>query len=275
AINNFGVSLLLDTFVEHGPPPGEQAADSRTVVAAEETLSGFVFKIQANMDPAHRDRLAFLRICSGKFERGMKARHVRLGKDIKIPEAITFLAADRQHTETAFAGDIIGIHNHGTINIGDTFTQGEELRYVGIPNFAPEIFRRAVLKDPLKTKALLKGLTQLCEEGATQLFRPLNNNNLILGAVGPLQFDVVAFRLRQEYNVECVFEAVQVATARWIECEDPKMLADFERKVSDNLSRDHGNALVYIAPTRVNLQLAQERWPDVIFSATREQKAKD
>ena len=272
AINNFGVRQLLDTFVEHAPAPGEQDADTRTVLATEEKLSGFIFKIQANMDPAHRDRLAFMRICSGKFTRGMKARHVRLDKDIKIPEAITFLAADRQHAETAYAGDIIGIHNHGTINIGDTFTQGEDLRFVGIPNFAPEIFRRAVLKDPLKTKALLKGLTQLCEEGATQLFRPVNNNNLILGAVGPLQFDVVAFRLRQEYNVECVFEAIQVATARWIDCADSKMLAEFEKKVSENLAHDHSGALVYVAPTRVNLQLAQERWPDVTFSATREQK---
>ena len=273
AINNFGVRQLLDSFIEYAPPPSAHQTQDREVQATEEKLTGFIFKIQANMDPAHRDRLAFMRICSGRFDRGMKVRHVRLEKDVKVPEALTFMASDRQHAETAYAGDIIGIHNHGTINIGDTFSQGEPLQFVGIPSFAPEIFRRAVLKDPLKTKALLKGLAQLCEEGATQLFRPKNNNNLILGAVGPLQFDVVAFRLKQEYNVDCVFESIQVATARWVHCEDPKMLREFERKAGDNLSVDHSGALVYVAPTRVNLQLVQERWPDIEFKETREHSA--
>jgi peptide chain release factor 3 len=189
---------------------------------------------------------------------------------MKIPEAITFLAADRQHAESAYAGDIIGIHNHGTINIGDSFTQGEEIRFTGIPNFAPEIFRRAVLKDPLRLKALQKGLAQLCEEGATQLFKPLRNNDLILGAVGPLQFDVVAHRLRYEYNVECQFETVNVATARWVDCRDPKKLAEFEKKAHDNLALDHGDSLVYIAPTKVNLNLTKERWPEIGFRETRE-----
>jgi peptide chain release factor 3 len=200
----------------------------------------------------------------------MKDLHVRSGKEVKIPEAITFLAADRQHTDTACAGDIIGLHNHGTINIGDSFSEGEELRFTGIPNFAPEIFRRAVLKDPLRLKALQKGLAQLCEEGATQLFRPFRNNDLILGAVGPLQFEVVAHRLRDEYKVECQFEAVNVATARWVECSDRRMLEDFERKAHDNLALDHGEQLVYIAPTRVNLNLTEERWPDIRFRETRE-----
>jgi peptide chain release factor 3 len=229
-----------------------------------------VFKIQANMDPGHRDRIAFMRICSGEYRKGLKALHVRSGKEIKIPDAITFMAADRQHAETAYAGDIIGLHNHGTINIGDSFSEGESLRFTGIPNFAPEIFRRAVLKDPLRLKALQKGLAQLCEEGATQLFRPFRNNDLILGAVGPLQFDVVAHRLHDEYKVECQFENVNVATARWVECEDPKMLADFKRKAEDNLALDHGESLVYIAPTRVNLSLTEERWPDIVFRKTRE-----
>jgi peptide chain release factor 3 len=236
----------------------------------EDKLTGFVFKIQANMDPGHRDRIAFMRICSGEYRKGLKALHVRSGKEIKIPDAITFMAADRQHAETAYAGDIIGLHNHGTINIGDSFSEGESLRFTGIPNFAPEIFRRAVLKDPLRLKALQKGLAQLCEEGATQLFRPFRNNDLILGAVGPLQFDVVAHRLRDEYKVECQFENVNVATARWVECEDPKMLADFKRKAEDNLALDHGESLVYIAPTRVNLSLTEERWPDIVFRKTRE-----
>ena len=233
-------------------------------------MTGFVFKIQANMDPGHRDRIAFMRICSGEYRKGIRTLHVRSGKEMKIPDAITFMAADRQHAETAYAGDIIGIHNHGTINIGDSFSEGEDIRFTGIPNFAPEIFRRAVLKDPLRLKALHKGLAQLCEEGATQLFKPMRNNDLILGAVGPLQFEVVAHRLRDEYKVECQFEPINVATARWVECDDEKMLGDFERKAHDNLALDHGNSLVYIAPTRVNLNLTEERWPDIAFRKTRE-----
>jgi peptide chain release factor 3 len=270
ALSNFGVKELLDEFVNHAPPPLPRETEQRIVSPVEDALTGFVFKIQANMDPGHRDRIAFMRICSGEYRKGLKVLHVRSGKEIKIPDAITFMAADRQHAETAYAGDIIGLHNHGTINIGDSFSEGEELRFTGIPNFAPEIFRRAVLKDPLRLKALQKGLAQLCEEGATQLFRPMRNNDLILGAVGPLQFDVVAHRLRDEYKVECQFENVNVATARWVECDDPKMLADFKRKAEDNLALDHGGSLVYIAPTRVNLNLTEERWPDIVFRKTRE-----
>ena len=270
AIANFGVQELLDEFVAHAPSPQPHESEQRDVDPYEDNLTGFVFKIQANMDPGHRDRIAFMRIVSGEYRKGVRVQHVRLGKEMKIPEAITFLAADRQHAETAYAGDIIGIHNHGTINIGDSFTQGEEIRFTGIPNFAPEIFRRAVLKDPLRLKALQKGLAQLCEEGATQLFKPLRNNDLILGAVGPLQFDVVAHRLRHEYNVDCQFEAIEVATARWIICDDQKMLAEFEKKAHDNLALDHSDSLVYIAPTRVNLSLTEERWPDVGFRETRE-----
>ena len=183
---------------------------------------------------------------------------------------MTFLASDRGHVEEAYPGDIIGLHNHGTIRIGDTFTQGEELKYTGIPNFAPELFRRAVLKDPLKMKALQKGLDQLSEEGATQLFRPLKNNDLILGAVGVLQFDVVAQRLKDEYRVDCAFENIAVATARWVECDDDKTLQKFREKAYDNLAIDHAGELVYIAPTRVNLDLAMERHPDIRFHETRE-----
>ncbi|MGH8130535.1 MAG: peptide chain release factor 3, partial [Steroidobacteraceae bacterium] len=199
ALANFGVEELLASFVAHAPPPRPRRAISREVLPAESALTGFVFKIQANMDPGHRDRIAFLRICSGSYRRGMRLHHVRLGKEVRIADALTFMAADRLQADVAWAGDIIGLHNHGTINIGDTFTEGEALTFTGIPNFAPELFRRAVLKDPLRMKALQKGLDQLCEEGATQLFRPLRNNELILGAVGPLQFDVVAFRLADEY----------------------------------------------------------------------------
>ena len=270
ALTNFGVQEMLDGFIESAPPPRPRATATREVLPEEPAFTGFVFKIQANMDPQHRDRIAFLRICSGSYQPGMKARHVRLGRELKIPDALTFMAAEREHAEAAWPGDIIGLHNHGTIRIGDTFTQGEDLQFTGVPDFAPELFRRARLRDPLKMKALQKGLEQLCEEGATQLFRPLNSNDLILGAVGILQFDVATFRLRAEYSVECGFENVNVTTARWVSCTDPKRFEEFKTKLHDNLALDHHGELVYIASSRVNLQLAQERWPEVQFAATRE-----
>jgi peptide chain release factor 3 len=189
-----------------------------------------------------------------------------------VADALTFMAGDRSAAEEAWAGDIIGLHNHGTINIGDTFTEGEKLAFTGIPNFAPELFRRAVLKDPLKMKALAKGLDQLCEEGATQLFRPLRNNDLILGAVGQLQFEVVAFRLQDEYGVQCAFEGIGVHTARWVR-GDEKRLAEFRVKAHDNLAVDHAGQLVYLAPSRVNLSLTLERWPELAFLETRENAA--
>jgi len=270
AINNFGVTPLLDSFIEHAPAPGPRKTVGRVVESDEPAMTGFVFKIQANMDPAHRDRVAFMRICSGCFESGMKLYHVRLGKEIKAANALTFMAQDREHVDKAWPGDIVGLHNHGTIGIGDTFTQGEALQFTGIPNFAPELFRRAVLRDPLKLKALHKGLEQLSEEGATQFFRPLMNNDLILGAVGVLQFDVVAYRLKNEYNVDAQFENVNIHTARWVRCEDDKLLADFRRQLQNNLAEDAAGQLVYLAPSRVNLQLTEERWPDLEFAATRE-----
>ncbi len=270
AINNFGVKELLDMFVEHAPAPMPRQTIARTVSADEEAFSGFIFKIQANMDPQHRDRIAFLRVCSGTYTNGMKLRHVRIGRDVKVANAITFMASEREHIEQAYPGDIIGLHNHGTIQIGDTFTLGEELQFTGIPNFAPELFRRVILRDPLRLKALQKGLQELSEEGASQLFKPLRNNELIVGAVGVLQFDVVAFRLKNEYGVDCSFENVNVATARWVTSDNPKKLDEFRRKAYDNLALDGGGNLTYIAPTRVNLSLAEERWPDIQFHATRE-----
>lgn len=270
ALNNFGVNELLDGFVTYAPAPLPRPTATRDVQPQEEPLTAFVFKIQANMDPQHRDRIAFARICSGTFQKGMKLSHVRINKDVKISDALTFMADERGHVEAAYPGDIIGLHNHGTIRIGDTFTQGEKLQFTGIPNFAPELFRRAKLRDPLKMKQLLKGLTQLCEEGATQLFRPLTNNDLILGAVGILQFDVVEQRLKSEYGVDCIFESVNVTTARWVDCDDEANLEKFKNRAAVNLSIDHGGDLVYIAPTRVNLSLAQEKWPDIRFNATRE-----
>ena len=275
AVNNFGVQLLLDFFVEHAPSPRARATTSREIAPEEESFSGFVFKIQANMDPQHRDRVAFLRVCSGRYEAGMKAFHVGSGKEQKLANALTFMASDREIVETAYPGDVIGLHNHGTISIGDTFTVGEQLGFTGIPNFAPELFRRARLRDPLKLKQLQKGLAQLSEEGATQFFRPLMSNDLILGAVGTLQFDVVAYRLKDEYSVDAGFEAVQVATARWVSLgktagATAKKLEEFREKAAMNLAIDAAGQLVYLAPTRVNLQLIQERWPDLVFAATRE-----
>ena len=270
ALSNFGIKQMLNGFVEFAPPPLPRETNQREVKPNEDKFSGFVFKIQANMDPQHRDRIAFLRVCSGVYRKGMKLHQVRLGKSVQIANALTFMAGDREAVEAAYPGDIIGLHNHGTIQIGDTFTTGEVIKFTGIPNFAPEMFRRVVLKDPLKMKALQKGLIQLSEEGATQVFRPLRNNDLILGAVGVLQFDVVAQRLKDEYNVECVYEPIQMACARWVSCDDEKQLAEFQRKAHDQLALDGSDQLTYLASTMVNLQLAQERYPSVSFHATRE-----
>jgi peptide chain release factor 3 len=270
ALSNFGVREMLNDFVEWAPKPLPRNTESREVDPHEDKLSGFIFKIQANMDPKHRDRIAFMRICSGRYTRGMKMKHVRIGKDVKIPDAVTFLAGDRSNVEEAMSGDIIGLHNHGTIQIGDTFTEGEELKFSGIPHFAPELFRRVRLADPLKMKQLQKGLQQLCEEGATQLFMPQKNNDLIVGAVGVLQFDVVAQRLKDEYKVECIYEPVNVYTARWVECDDARKLEEFQKKATDGLAIDGGGHLTYLASTRVNLSMMEERWPEVNFRSTRE-----
>lgn len=271
ALGNFGVDHMLDGLVDWAPAPIGRQTDTDTFVKAERaSFSGFVFKIQANMDPKHRDRIAFCRIVSGKYEKGMKMHHSRIGKDIRISDALTFLAGDRALLEEAYAGDIIGLHNHGSMRIGDTFTSGEKYTFTGIPNFAPELFKRIRLRDPLKQKQLLKGLIQLSEEGAVQVFRPLMNNDLIVGAVGVLQFDVVVARLKAEYNVDALYEHINVNTARWV-YGDAKKVDEFRRKTETNLAYDGGDNLTYIAPTRVNLSLAQERYPDITFAATREQ----
>ncbi|MEX0603594.1 MAG: peptide chain release factor 3 [Marinobacter sp.] len=270
ALGNFGVDHMLDGLIEWAPPPQPRETDQRLVPPVDPAFTGFVFKIQANMDPQHRDRVAFMRIVSGKYEQGMKAKHVRISKEVRFSDALTFMAGDREHADEAFAGDIIGLHNHGTIQLGDTFTSGEDMKFTGIPNFAPELFRRIRLKDPLKSKQLQKGLVQLSEEGAVQVFRPLKNNDLIVGAVGVLQFDVVVSRLKSEYKVEAVYEPVNVATARWVTCADARKLDEFQRKANEFLSLDGSEQLAYIAPTMVNLQLAQERHPDIKFHKTRE-----
>ena len=273
AINNFGVRELLNGFVEWAPGPQPRHAEfngvDHEIFPAHAKFTGFVFKIQANMDPKHRDRVAFLRVCSGSYRKGMVLHSVRLNGVVRINNALTFMAADRETVEEAFPGDIIGLHNHGTIAIGDSFTEGEMLRFTGVPTFAPDLFRRVILKDPLKAKQLNKGLDQLCEEGATQVYRPLNNNDIVLGAVGTLQFDVVQYRLRDEYGVESAFEPINVHCARWVAAADAKKLAEFVDKNEARIARDHYGTLVYLASSNVNLSMAQERFPEVQFLDTR------
>ena len=270
AINNFGVKELLDAFVEMAPPPGTRVAVSREVSPYEKSFSGFAFKIQANMNPAHRDRIAFVRICSGKFRRGMKVVHHRIGKEVALANATIFMAQDRDNVAEAFPGDIIGIHNHGTIKIGDTFSEKELLQFTGIPNFAPEHFRRVRLKNPMKAKHLQKGLAQLAEEGAVQVFRPLMGNDYILGAVGVLQFDVTMARLKAEYGVDAIYETVNYAVARWIECGDRTKLAEFEKKNTANLARDSQGSLSYLTTSEFQLNYCMEEWPAVEFYKTRD-----
>jgi len=270
AISNFGVRELLNGFVDWAPPPQPRESSVRPINPSDERFSGFVFKIQANMDPKHRDRIAFLRVCSGVYTRGMNLHSVRVGSNVRISNALTFMASDRDVVEQAYPGDIIGLHNHGTISIGDSFTEGEDLVFSGIPNFAPELFRRVVLRDPMKSKQLNKGLDQLCEEGATQVYRPVSNNDIILGAVGVLQFDVVQYRLKDEYGVDCVFEPAAISTARWVSCPDEKKFREFREKNELRIAADHQGALVYLASSPVNLAMTRERFPDIAFDDTRE-----
>jgi len=270
AVNNFGVKEMLDAFVELAPPPGPRATTERIVSPDEEAFSGFTFKIQANMNPAHRDRIAFFRICSGKFTRGMKIVHHRLGKEMILSNATIFMAQDRSNVEEAYPGDIIGIHNHGTIKIGDTFTEKEPLKFTGIPNFAPEHFRRVLLKNPMKAKQLNKGLEQMAEEGAVQLFKPLMGSNYILGAVGVLQFEVVVARLKAEYGVEAITEPVKYSAARWIHNNDRKKLDEFKNKNQADLAVDAEGHLAFLAINEWWLERTMDNFPEISFEKTRE-----
>ncbi len=271
AINNFGVREILDALLDWAPPPRPRNATVRSVEPAEPKFTGFVFKIQANMDPAHRDRIAFLRVCSGHFERGMKVKHLRLGREIKVSNVVTFMASAREQVEEAYAGDIIGLPNHGNMQIGDSFSEGEPLQFTGIPYFAPDFFRVVRIRNPLKIKQLYKGLQQLGEEGAVQVFKPITGGDLILGAVGVLQFEVVASRLLNEYGVDAMFETASISSARWVSCDDKRVLADFERSSAGNhVAYDAANNMAYLATSGVNLKLTQERWPQLTFHATRE-----
>ena len=270
AINNFGVREVLNALLDWAQPPLGRHATVRDVQPTETAFSGFVFKIQANMDPAHRDRIAFLRVCSGRFERGMRLKHLRLNREIKVSSVVTFMASSREQVEEAYAGDIIGLPNHGNMQIGDSFSEGEVLQFTGIPYFAPEIFRSVRIRNPLKVKQLHKGLQQLGEEGAVQVFKPVLGSELILGAVGVLQFEVVASRLMNEYGVDAVFEGTSISSARWVSGDDKKMLSDFEKSLAHNVAYDAAGNLTYLATSPVNLRLTEERWPKLTFHATRE-----
>ena len=273
ALHNFGVVELLNQFVEIAPKPQSREANLRSVSPYDEKLTGFVFKIQANMIPKHRDRIAFMRICSGRYRKGMRLRHVRIKRDVKISDAVTFMAGDRTQVEEAYTGDIIGLHNHGTIRIGDTFSEGEQLSFRGVPNFAPEIFRKVRVKDPLHSKRLKNGIQQLSEEGATQVFNPIGNQDIIVGAVGALQFDLVAFRLREEYGADCSYEPCSIHTVRWVSASTPSVFDDFCSRARSQLALDGDDQLALLATSRPNLRYFEERWPEVTFAHTREHTA--
>ncbi|HEY3554043.1 MAG TPA: peptide chain release factor 3 [Casimicrobiaceae bacterium] len=270
AINNFGVQEVLGALIEWAPAPLPRDATVRAVEPMESPFSGFVFKIQANMDPRHRDRIAFFRVCSGRYQPAMKVRHLRIGREMKLGNALTFMANERVVREDAVAGDIIGIHNHGQLSIGDTLSEGEDLAFRGIPYFAPELFRIARPRDPFKAKPLAKGLQELGEEGAIQVFTNAQSNTLLLGAVGPLQFEIVAHRLATEYNVDALYDPANIATARWLTFPDETTRRNFEREQAGALATDVDGNPVFLATNKYNLQVTMERWPKVAFHATRE-----
>lgn len=268
-INNFGVQDVLNALLQWAPVPQPRNGGIRSVHSNESKFTGFVFKIQANMDPKHRDRIAFLRVCSGKYEPGMKVYHVRDNKEMKLPNALTFMANERIRMEHAYAGDIIGIYNHGQLHIGDSLSEGERLGFTGIPYFAPELFRAARSKDPLKAKQLHKGLKELGEEGAIQVFED-ELGNLFLGAVGQLQFEIVAQRLATEYKVDALYENTPVSTARWLTYPDEQTKKEFEKEQTLRMAKDADGNPVYLATSIYNLQTTQKHWPNVCFHTTRE-----
>ncbi len=269
-INNFGVQEILQALIDWAPPPQPRDAGARMVEPTEPAFSGFVFKIQANMDPRHRDRIAFFRVCSGRYQPGMKVRHLRAAREMKLANALTFMANERVASEDAVAGDIIGIHNHGQLSIGDTLTEGETIGFKGIPYFAPELFRVARPRDPFRSKQLQKGLQELGEEGAIQVFETVGSHALMLGAVGPLQFEIVAARLAAEYKVDAIYDTANIATARWLTFPDETTRRNFEREQAAALATDVDGNAVFLATNKYNLQVTMERWPKIGFHTTRE-----
>ena len=271
AVNNFGVRELLLGLAEYAPSPRPQKASKRMVDPTENKVTGFVFKVQANMDANHRDRIAFVRLCSGHFKRGMKLLHVRSGKQMAVNNAVLFLARERELAEDAWAGDIMGIPNHGTLRIGDTLTEGENLHFVGVPSFAPELLQRVHVTDPLKAKHIRRALEHFAEEGASQVFKPVIGSDWIVGVVGPLQFEVLASRIDAEYGLPAKFETAGVEAARWLESDDPLALKAFADNNRGSLAEDHDGALVFLARNAWHLNRTMEENPNIRFLKTREQ----
>jgi peptide chain release factor 3 len=270
ALKGYAVPELLRALADIAPPPRPQPAEPRPVDPAENQVSGFVFKVQANMDPNHRDRVAFVRICSGRFRRGMKLRHGRTKKPVSVHNPIFFFARERELTEEALPGDIVGIPNHGTLRVGDSLTEGADIRFTGIPSFAPEILRRVRLLDPIRAKQLRRALEDLAEEGVAQMFRPVLGGQWIVGVVGQLQLEVLASRIATEYSVAVDFEPAPFEAARWIATDDPAALARFSAQYRDNMAEDRDDAPVFLARSIWELERAIEKWPALQFLRTRE-----
>ncbi len=271
ALQNFGVRELVHGIAELAPPPRPQKARERVVEAAEDKVTGFVFKIQANMDPKHRDRIAFVRLCSGHFKRGAKLTHVPTGTLLNVHNPVLFLAQDRELAEEAFAGDILGIPNHGKLHIGDTLTEGEELHFTGIPSFAPELLQRVRPKDPMRAKHLGRALEQIAEEGAARVFKPSIGSNWVVGVVGALQFEVLADRIRTEYDIPVIFEGAGLHTARWIEFDLSSDFQKFQQGNEGYLATDHTGSPVFLARNSWHLETTQKEWPAIRFLKTKEQ----
>ena len=270
ALNNFGVRELLDCFLQIAPTPGLSHTAERDVEPWEPKLTGFVFKIHANMDPNHRDRIAFLKVCSGMFERNKTYLHVPSGKSIKFASPTAFMADKKAVIDEAYPGDIVGLHDTGTFKIGDTFTEGEKLHFTGIPSFSPELFRYIENGDPMKFKQLAKGIDQLMDEGVAQLFTSKMNGRKIIGTVGALQFEVIQYRLEHEYGAICRYEPVQVYKACWVESDNEEQMEDFRKRKHNNMALDKHGREVFMADTSYALSLAQEKFPDIRFHFTSE-----
>jgi peptide chain release factor 3 len=274
ALKNFGVGDLLDALARVAPPPRAQAADKRQVTAAEADMSAFVFKVQANMDPNHRDRIAFARLCSGKLTRGMKVKQVRTGKLISLTAPQFFFAQDRALAEEAYAGDVVGIPNHGMLRIGDTLTEGEDFNFVGVPSFAPEILRRVRLPDAMKAKKLKQALQELAEEGVVQVFRPTDGSPALVGVVGPLQLDVLRVRLGDEYGLEVSWDVAEFQLARWISAEDRKVFDAFVAAHRAAIAEDLDGDLVFLARNAFNLDYTGRESPGIVFTDVKDVKKK-
>jgi peptide chain release factor 3 len=271
AVNNFGVKELLDTFIQVAPHPLGRFTDKRFVAPDEEKFSGFIFKIHANLDPRHRDRIAFLRVCSGRFARNTYYKHTRLDKDVRFSNPYSFLAREKDIIEEAYPGDVVGLFDTGTFKIGDTLTQGEVMQFTGIPTFSPEIFKELVNKDPMKTKQLEKGISQLTDEGVAQLFTQHGGNRKVIGCVGELQFEVIQYRLLQEYGASCAFMPLQFYKACWI-TGDKKKIEEFARFKQSNIMTDKDGNLVYLAQSEWFLNTERQNNPDIEFHFTSEFK---